>query len=171
MGHQRDATGWQEMMKKMRRVECDRREQFVVSLWTDSVQGWSLGGRKPRAVNRLRKASRRSRPAAEVSPPPCRWRVRQFSDDCGLKNCVEERLSAGHGVEEYACKQRLRTGYKKMVDVLPTKNVLLIVTPSALISTTLYMVGTTGEGIATSRRYHKNDLHRLDMIQAKVYLS
>jgi len=45
-------------MKKVERVECNRREQFVVSLRTDCAYDvGAVAGRKPRAVDRLRKAS------------------------------------------------------------------------------------------------------------------
>jgi len=57
--------------------------------------------------------------------------LRQFSDDSGLRT---EHLSAGLSVMSVQRKQRLRTGYKKMVDVL-RHSLIFIITPSALIST------------------------------------
>jgi len=53
--------GWQEMMKKRRLVEsCDHRSLNIVPTI------WAVGGRKPRAVDRLRKASR------------CSWNLSQW---------------------------------------------------------------------------------------------
>ena len=93
--------------------------------------------RNPAVADRLRKASRRSRSAAEVSwGGGCRRCVRQLRDGSGMENSVgmensstswpadrrSTRLSAGHDVEECAVQtltaHRLRTGYKKLVDVL-----------------------------------------------------
>jgi len=79
-------------------------EQIVPSVGTEA--GW-----KPRAVDRLRKASRRSRSAAELNP----HHAGDAYDDCGLKTIgYVERLSAGHDVEE--CTVQTATVHTIQVD-------------------------------------------------------
>jgi len=61
----RVTPGWYEVMKKVEWVKCKNSmssasQQIVTSVGV-------VAGRKPRAVDRLRKASRRSRTAAEVN--------------------------------------------------------------------------------------------------------
>jgi len=135
----------------------------------------AVAGRKPRAVvavDRLRKASNnRDQQRAEVSPhAPCRWCIRQFSDDSDMKNSLG-RASVGR-----PWCQRVRANsdcahatLSRWLTCCATENFLLIITPSAFISSTLIgMVGTAGGGIyhgTLASRWHKNDLHWLDVIK------
>jgi len=134
-------------MMKMRWVECDRRKQFAVNLWSESAKRW-IYWRTEIGFDRLRKACGRSWPAAEVSPCHAGYAYDNLATTVAWKTVC--RASFGRPLcrrvrnANNDCAQDTR----RWLTCCPTEKFLFIVTPSALISSILGIVDAAGDGIA-----------------------
>ena len=73
----------------------------------------AVAGRKPRDVDRLRKASRRARSAFDMSPHHAGDAYDSLATyDCGLKNSMYSVCEQAMTPKSAQCKQWLRTRYK-----------------------------------------------------------
>lgn len=110
--------GWQEMEQSMRTVGSDLSEKFIISLRTDGAQCWCCSRAETKGYRAPEECLETSMIGCRGETSPCRRHVCQLGYDCSLEYSVKRICWQAVVTKRAQCKQRLRTGNEKSVDML-----------------------------------------------------